>query len=126
MKLEDLEVYSLSMDLGKECWDTIFKWKHFERHTLGSQWIRAIDSVAANISEGFGRFSYTDSRRFLYIARGSLYESKTWLSKSHERALINTEKYNELLTKYERLGVKLNNYIAIHTKQIQSVNNQSQ
>ncbi len=120
MQLEDLEVYSLAMELGKNCWNIVCNWNHFEKQTIGSQWIRAIDSVAANISEGWGRYSYKDSRNFLFIARGSLYESRTWLSKALERNLVTKEIYDCSIVKYDKLGVKLNNYITVHNKQMQN------
>jgi len=43
--------------------------------------IKAVDSVAANISEGFGRYHYKEAKHFSYYSRGSLYETKTWLTK---------------------------------------------
>ncbi|WP_366521760.1 four helix bundle protein [uncultured Proteiniphilum sp.] len=33
---------------------------------MGKQWVRASDSIAANISEGFGRYTPNDSKKFLY------------------------------------------------------------
>ena len=50
--------------------------------TIGKQLVRSADSIAANISEGFGRYHFKDSKRFYYISRGSLFETKTWLEKS--------------------------------------------
>jgi len=70
-----------------------------------------MDSVAANIAEGFGRFHYKENKHFLFYARGSLYESKTWITKAHNRKLISNEKYDELIQESDVLGVKLNNYI---------------
>ena len=75
--------------------------------------IRSSDSVSANISEGFGRFYFKDSKVFLYHARGSLFETKTWLKKAHERNLIDKEQYDELEERYTKLAVKLNNYIKV-------------
>jgi four helix bundle protein len=86
---------------------------------VGSQWVRAIDAVAANISEGWGRYGFKDSRNFLFIARGSLYEAKIWLIKSQQRNLIAKEEYDETVAIYEKLGIKLNNYINSHNRQIQ-------
>lgn len=54
MKLEDLEIYNLSMDISDQVWDIILKWDYFAKDTIGKQWIRALDSVSANISEGLG------------------------------------------------------------------------
>ena len=115
MKLEDLEIYNLSMNLSDKVWDFVIKWEYFAKDTLGKQWVRAADSVSANISEGFGRNSYRDSRSFYYIARGSLYESKTWLDKAKRRGLIPEEDYNLLYTEHNVLGYKLNNFIKTQT-----------
>jgi len=115
MKLEDLEIYNLSMNLSDKVWDFVIKWEYFAKDTLGKQWVRAADSVSANISEGFGRNSYRDSRSFYYIARGSLYESKTWLDKAKRRKLIAEEDYKVLYTEHNVLGFKLNNFIKTQT-----------
>ena len=115
MKFEDLEVYKLSMDLSDKIWDLVIKWDYFQKDTLGKQWVRAADSVSANISEGFGRNTYKDSRSFYYIARGSLYESKTWLDKAKRRNLISEEEYKNLYSEHNVLGYKLNNFIKAQT-----------
>ncbi len=54
MKLEEFRVYQMSMDLGEEVWDIVLKWDYFAKDTVGKQLVRAIDSVSANLSEGYG------------------------------------------------------------------------
>ena len=115
MKLEDLEIYNLSMTLSDKVWNFVLKWDYFAKDTTGKQWVRASDSVSANISEGFGRNTYKDSRSFYYIARGSLYESKTWLDKAKRRNLILEEEYKKLYSEHNVLGYKLNNFIKAQT-----------
>ena len=115
MKLEDLEIYNLSMIFSDIVWSLVGKWEYFQKSTLGSQWVRAADSVSANISEGFGRNTYKDSRSFYFIARGSLYESKTWLSKAYARKLVDEATYQRLFDEHNKLGVKLNNFIKAQT-----------
>ena len=119
MKLEDLEIYRLAMELGELVWKIVVKWDYFAKETIGKQWVKSIDSVAANISEGFGRNSFKDSRSFYYIARGSLYESKTFLDKSKNRQLV-SEEYQDLLNRHNQLGIKLNNFISKHTELMNS------
>jgi len=85
MKIEELQVYSQSMELAEKIWIIVIKWDHFAGDTIGRQLIRAIDSVASNLSEGFGRYHYRENVNFSYYSRGSLYETKTWLTKASNR-----------------------------------------
>jgi four helix bundle protein len=57
----------------------------FAKDTVGKQMVRAGDSIGANIAEGSGRGSFQDNRRFIRIARGSLYETMHWLRRANNR-----------------------------------------
>jgi len=111
MELEDIFIYNFAMEIGEIVWNSLDNWDYFSKSTLGKQLIRAVDSIAANISEGHGRFHFKENRQFLYYARGSLAETKTWLSKAKNRSLINQSNYNNLFRKIETLRIKLNSYI---------------
>ena len=111
MGLDDLQVYNLSIEIGEIIWNIVSHWSYFEKDTLGKQTVRAVDSISANISEGFGRFHYKENKQFLYFARGSLFETKTWLWKANKRMLIDEYQYKEISKSIELLGIKLNNYI---------------
>ena len=111
MKLEEFNVYQMAMETGEEVWKIVIKWDYFAKDTIGKQFVRAIDSVAANLSEGLGRYHYKEAKNFSYYSRGSLFESKTWLTKAHNRNLIETEDYNRISADLESIGVKINNYI---------------
>jgi len=111
MKLNDLKIYNQAIGVGESIWEIVSKWDYFSRDTMGKQLVRLTDSIAANISEGFGRYHFKDNRNFLYYARGSLYETSTWIFKAHKRKLIEETKYNELIDEFKDLGIKLNNYI---------------
>ena len=111
MTLEELKVYQLAMKVGDECWIIVSRWSHFERDTIGKQLVRAADSIAANISEGFGRFHFKENRYFSFISRGSLFETKTWIDKAVTRNLITLEEFSKLKTEMNELGKLLNGYI---------------
>ncbi len=111
MKLEDLNIYQIAMNLGDQVWKIVDGWDKFEKLTVGSQIVKSVDSIAANIAEGFGRFHYKDAKNFYYYARGSLFETQTWIQKSNNRGLINDRDSIQILNDLKDLGVKLNNYI---------------
>ncbi len=111
MKLEELQVYQLSMEMGEKVWDIVIKWDFFSKDTVGKQLVRSVDSVAANLSEGFGRYHFNEAKHFYYYSRGSLYETKTWLTKANNRKLITENEFNEFINNINIIGIKLNNYI---------------
>ena len=111
MDLEDLKVYQIAMEIGEDIWEMVSKLDHFNKTTIGNQWIGSVDSIASNISEGYGRFSFKENKLFCYYSRGSLFETKTWLKKSHNRKLILTGFFKEMEKKLKILEIKLNNYI---------------
>ena len=117
MNLEDLKVYQMAMTLGEEVWGIVTQWNYFAKDTIGKQLVRSADSVAANLSEGFGRFSYKENKQFCYYARGSLYETGTWLAKGNNRNLIKDEEFNMLNQDIETTGKMLNAYIRSIGKQ---------
>src|SRR5688500_8417437 len=111
MNLEDLKVYNLAMDLGEKVWDLVDKWNYFQKDTLGKQLVKAADSIAANLSEGYGRYHFKEAKNFGYYSRGSLYETRTWLKKSHNRNLISDEEFQKLASELDIIVRMLNNYI---------------
>lgn len=111
LKLEELEIYKLAIELGEKIWKIVLKWDYFAKDTVGKQLVRAADSISANISEGYGRFSYKENKQFCYYGRGSLMETKTWLTKANNRKLILKEDFQLLLSNLELIHKKLNGYI---------------
>jgi len=110
-KLEDLRVYKIAEELADRVWFICIKWGVFARVTVGRQFVRAVDSIGANIAEGYGRYHYKENLVFLYYARGSLEETKFWLSRSYRRKLITEEEFKELDTTLEEFAPQLNAYI---------------
>ena len=51
LRLEDLEVYKVAMEIGEIVWSIVIRWEYFEKKTLGAQLVDAADSIAFNISE---------------------------------------------------------------------------
>ena len=117
MDLYRFNLIELADKVSEQIWDEANKWKLFERDTLGKQLVRAADSISANLSEAYGRYSYPDRRRFAYYARGSLCETMNWLNKAIQRKLISEESGNELLAQLTNISFKVNFYIKSLAKQ---------
>lgn len=104
---EKLQVYQLSEKLADNVWNIVIKWDSFAKDTPGKQIVRAADSVGANISEGSGRGSSTDNRRFVRMARGSLYETIHWLRRCYMRKLLTQAEVKRLRVLVEEPAPKL-------------------
>jgi four helix bundle protein len=111
MRLEDLQIYQMAMELGEDVWHIVSEWSYWDKDAFGKQLVRAADSVAANLAEGFGRYHLRDNLNFCYYSRGSLKETMAWLTKANNRNLISNEKFEELNQLCNSLSIKLNNYI---------------
>ena len=99
------------MSLGEETWNLVDDWNYFQKDTIGKQLVRACDSVAANLSEGLGRYHFKEIKNFSYYSRGSLFETKTWLVKAYSRKLISEDQFNKFISEIEIIGKMINSYI---------------
>lgn len=111
IKLIDLEVYKVAMQIGDDIWDIVDTWDFFNKDTLGKQFVRAADSIALNIAEGYGRFFFKENKNFNYYSRGSAYECTSCLRKATKRKLITKEKNTELRILFEKYLKLINAYI---------------
>jgi len=109
--VENLDVYKLSEELSDMIWYHFDSWNKKTQVTIGYQIIRSSDSIAANISEGFGRYTPKDRAKFYLYSRGSFEETKTWLRKLIRRKIIDKEQINKYEKIINELGPKLNAFI---------------
>ena len=107
----NLGIYRIGMTIGDEVYELVNCWDKFEKNTIGYQIIRAVDSISANIAEGYGRFHFKGQRQFCYIARGSLYETRTWLEKAMKRIPEDKKSLLKIISELDELHIKLNAYI---------------
>ena len=75
-----------------------------ELYGLTSQLRRAVLSVPLNIVEGFARKGSRDYRQFLYIAYGSLKETKYLLNFAFEEGYLKEKEYGEISSLAEEVG----------------------
>lgn len=97
---EDLEVWNKAVDFAVFVIDTVENIDTDRRHyRLLEQMEAASTSVSMNIAEGKGRFSKKEFVQFLYIARGSLYETMTLLEIFKRKQWISNEIYSQIEAK---------------------------
>lgn len=112
---EELEVWRVAMELAERVYELQKTLPKEEVYGLGDQIRRAVVSVPSNIAEGFGRDSTADFVHFLYIARGSLFETRTQLELAHRLGYLNPEQ--TLLDRFDSTARLLNGLIrSLRTK----------
>ena len=114
IQVKDLKVYQLARKLSVIAWNIYLKMSFEDKKIIGDQFVRATDSIGANIAEGYTRFYYLDKVRFYYFARASQSEATDhWLELLFERNKISQETFDEYKTVSKELQIKLNNFIKL-------------
>ncbi|HEX2969610.1 MAG TPA: four helix bundle protein [Bacteroidales bacterium] len=128
IELKDLEVYRLSRRLSKTAWEIFCRLNTTDKKHIGDQFLRSVDSIGANIAEGYGRFYYMDKVRFYYNSRASHFEAFThWLELMSEREIILPTEYESISQEAVKLQIKLNNFISSTAKNAKKIRqNESQ
>ena len=111
VNLHELKVYQLAMRVGEDIWSLTAGWDWMAKQTVGVHWIRSADSIAAYISEGYGRCSAQENASFCHYALGALQQTQTWLEKAIERGLMIDSVARDLSLKLDTLRRQLDNYI---------------
>lgn len=115
---EDLDVWQVSIQLSKSIYQITRHFPKDEAYGLNTQIKRASTSIALNIAEGKGRHSKKEFIQFLYISRGSLYETLTCLQLASELGYIPEKELGKLKEECIRIQFMLN-------KLIKSIQNQN-
>jgi len=111
IELKNLKIYQKALIISSKSWELYQKFSWQIKKVIGDQFITAIDSIGANIAEGYGRFHYLDRIKFYYNSRGSLLESLHWLELLINRDLITKNDYNSITVLLEDLNLSLNAFI---------------
>ena len=111
LTLNDIESYTRSFKLSNTIWEIIILWNSFAKDTIGKQFVRAADSISANIAEGFARHSKKEIVHFYRIAKKSVSECLDWNQKSKVRKLITDDEYNLIFSELKEFPRLLNTLI---------------
>jgi len=83
-----------------------------EKWSLINQLRRSVQSIPANIAEGYGRFYYQESIRFCYIARGSLEETFSHITLAYRLNYLSDEVFQSFTSEIREIRRMLNGYIS--------------
>ena len=108
LELDKIYAYKRAFLLSNYVWNIILSWNYFAKDTVGKQFARSIDSISANIAEGYGRYHKKDKIKFYRYAMGSLRESIDWNEKSKIRGLITEEQYRFINKEFSELPKDIN------------------
>lgn len=103
LDLGSLSAYKMALQLSNDVWNIVIRWDYFAKDTIGKQFVRAIDSIGANIAEGFGRYSKKDKIHFYRYSYGSIQESRDWNEKAKIRKLLSQQQYEVISSALEKL-----------------------
>jgi four helix bundle protein len=115
-RFEELDIWQEARKLSKAIIEiskttdlkTDFRFKEQIKSSSGS--------VMDNIAEGFERNGNIEFRQFLSVAKGSAGETRSQVYRLFDNEYINQEKLDFLVSEYEKLSGKINNFIAYLNK----------
>ena len=109
---KDLNCWKESRELRKHISDISKTFPASEKFQLVSQIVRASRSVCANIAEGYGRYTYADTRHFFIQARGSVTETLEHLFVALDEKYITENVFTEYELQCEKVFKLINGYIS--------------
>ena len=113
LQLNDVQPYKTALKLSNYVWEIVIRWDYFAKDTVGKQFVKAVDSISANIAEGFGRYFKKDKINFYRYSNGSVKESFDWNEKAKVRNLINKDEYQHIFSELQKLPKEINQLIKI-------------
>ncbi len=119
LTLNDISSYKRALSLSNKVWNIVITWDYFSKRTVGEQYVTAVDSISANIAEGFGRYGKKDKVKFYYYSFGSVKESCDWSEKSRIRKLLSKEQYDSILYELQELPRELHQLIKFTNEKLQ-------
>ncbi|WP_412475949.1 four helix bundle protein [Flavobacterium sp. TBRC 19031] len=115
-RFEDLEIWQEARRLSKEIIVISNTTELNKDFKLKAQLKNSSGYVMDNIAEGFERNGNGEFRQFLSIAKGSAGEARSQLYRVFDNNYISEEKLTLLIREYEKLSIKIHNFITYLNK----------
>jgi four helix bundle protein len=111
LQLNQITAYTKVFHLSNLVWELASNMDNFAKYTIGQQFVNGIDSISANIAEGFDRYHKKDKVKFYYYSFGSVKECLDWNEKAKVRKLINEEVYTKIFSTLDTLPKEIHQLI---------------
>jgi four helix bundle protein len=115
----DLDCYRQGRELRILISQIAKQFPSHERFLLRSQLVGSSRSICRNIAEGYGRFTYADTRNFFTIARGSVTETMENLMTAFDENYLTKDQQQLADEKCETVFKLINGYINYLDKSVQ-------
>jgi len=109
--IDKFKVFQKAVIISDSAWEIIKLIPKPYIYSTGDQFLRSADSVAANIAEGYGKYTYRDKRKYFHNARGSLIELRFWIQQICKRFNIPEDKKKSIDEDIKEVGFLVNKYI---------------
>ncbi|MEO6254023.1 MAG: four helix bundle protein [Ferruginibacter sp.] len=109
---KDLECYIKARELRIFISELVKQFPTQEKFLLTTQIIDCSRSISRNIAEGYGRYTFSDTRNFFIISRGSVTETMEQLTTAFDEKYITEEELKTGEEKCEHVFKLINGYIA--------------
>ncbi len=119
---KELAVYRGSRSLNQIIYRISGTFPITERYALADQIRRASISITSNIAEGYGQGSLRNRLRFLYMARGSLYEVEAQLLVASDLGFVEVMDFRCVMDLVTQMAKLLNGLIRYTIERIKSEN----
>ena len=107
MSIVKLRIHAEAIRIAADIASTAREWVPFDQKTIGSQLVRAADSVCANIAEGYGRVSPGERYQFFFYAEASCQEVKSHVQLAELRSLFSAEQSIHLQNRLTSLSISI-------------------
>lgn len=102
---KDLKVYQMAYQLALEIFQITRRFPKDERYALIDQIRRSSRSIAANLAEAWKKRRY----KKLFVSKlidcaGEAGETEVWLDFSKDLGYINSEEYEDLISRYDEVN----------------------
>ncbi len=109
---EDLDVWNKAVEFAVDVIELVENVSTSRKHYRLLEQVEASSaSVSMNVAEGKGRYSKKEFIQYLYIARGSLYETMTLLEIFRRRRWVSGEQYSRIGTRGKEIASMLKGLI---------------